>query len=334
VETTEGRALADPKDMLHIYEAIGVANQFIYKEDHAGAIEQLERVLQQDPGNPTARYLLAMSYDKVGREDEARMILDEILKEDPEDLRALIAMAGTLSKKGQRDEVVAICKRTLAKDERNTQAMMLIADAYMDADDDAGALPYLQKAVGIQPKLTRNRNNLAACLIGLGRLGEAETELKSILEAYPKFPLTHFNLGLLYEEQGRLGDARQAYATEVELHPAGVPARFNLANLLLRLGDPAGAEEQLRKIVEGKPEEPRPYFFLTRALLARAADSDETVALVREGLARSRKPEDNALGYFLLADIYSRQGRRAQVEEALARARYYQARIPPRSVTR
>ena len=331
VETSGDTALADPKDMLGVYEAIGIANQYIYKDDHAGAIGHLERVLQSDPRNPMARYLLAMSYDKVGREDDARAILDGILKESPDDVRALIAMAGILSQQGQSAEVVAICRRALAEDDRNTEAMALIADTYMDVDDHAGALAYLQKAVEIQPKLTRNRNNLAACLIGLGRLGEAEAELKSILESYPKFPLTNFNLGLLYEEQGRLGDARQAYATEVELHPAGVPARFNLANLLLRLGDVAGAEEQLRAIVAGKPEEPRPYFFLARALLARSADPAEALPHVREGLARSRTAADNALGYFLLADIYSRQGRRAEVDDALARARAYQAQIPPRA---
>jgi len=331
VETSEGKILADPKDMLHLYNAVMDAAALTVGNDYAGAALTLEGVLKEDPANPQARFLLAMCYEKTERDAESKAILDGVLKDDPDNVRALIAMAGILSREGSFDQMVAICKRALAKDERNTQAYALIADAHTASNDHAGALPYLQKAVEIQPKLTRNRNNLAACLIGLGRLGEAEAELKSILESYPKFPLIHFNLGLLYEEQGRLGDARQAYVTEVALHPGGVAARFNLANLLLRLGDAAGAEEQLRALVAGKPEEPRPYFFLTRALLARSADPEEALPLVREGLARSRKPEDSALGYFLLADIYSRQGRRAEVNDAVARARAYQAQIPPRA---
>jgi tetratricopeptide (TPR) repeat protein len=334
VEPSEGKALADPKDMLHLYNEVMAAAGLTVGNDYAGAARTLEGVLKEDPTNPQARFLLATCYERTERDAEAKEILDGVLKDDPDNLRALIAMAGILSREENYDQMVALCKRALAKDERNTQAYALIADAHTAANDHAGALPYLQKAVEIQPKLTRNRNNLAACLIGLGRLAEAETELKTILEVHPKFPLTNFNLGLLYEEQGRLGDARKAYATEVELHPGSVAARFNLANLLLRLGDVAGAEEQLRKIVEGKPDEPRGYLFLARALLARSADPAEALPLVREGLAKSRKPEDNALGYFLLADIYSRQGRRVQVEEALARARTYQAQIPPRASSR
>jgi hypothetical protein len=50
---------------------------------------------------------------------------------------------------------------------------------------------------------------------------------------------------------------------------------------------------------------------------------------VKEGLDKSTAPELKALGYFLLADIYSRQGRRAEVEEALRNARDYQARTAP-----
>jgi predicted Zn-dependent protease len=183
--------------------------------------------------------------------------------------------------------------------------------------------------VEIQPKLTRNRNNLAACLIGLRRFDEAETGLKGILSDHPKFPLTHFNLGLLYEEKGRVADARSAYAKEVELHPNIVAARFNLANLLLRSGDVAGAEDQLRQLLKESPDEPRANLFLARALLARSASPDEALPFVKTGLEKSTAPDQKALGYFLLADIYSRQGRRADVEEALRNARYYQARTAP-----
>jgi choline-sulfatase len=326
---SESKVLADPKDMLHLYNAVGVAARQITDKDFAGAATELEGVLKEDPQNPQARFLLAMCYEKTDRNAEAKAILDGVLKDDPENLRGLIAMAGLLAKEGKTEEMVAVCKRALAKDERNAQAYALLADAYMGANDYAAALPYLQKAVAIQSKLTRNRNNLAACLIGLRRFDEAETELTDILSTHPKCPLAHFNLGLMYEEEGRFGDARAAYATEVELHPNIVAARFNLANLLLRAGDIAGAEVQLRELLKANPDEPRTNLFLTRALLARSASPEEALPFAKTGLDKSTTPELKALGYFLLADIYSRQGRRAEVEDALRNARYYQACTAP-----
>jgi len=325
----EAKVLADPKDMLRLYNAISAAAGRTVENDYAGAARTLEGVLKDDPTNPQARFLLAMCFEKLDRTGDAKMILDGVLKDDPENVRALIAMANILSKERNYEEVVAICQRALAKDEHNTQAYVLIAGAHIAVNDHAGALPYLQKAVEIQPKLTRNRNNLAACLIGLRRFDEAETGLKGILSDHPKFPLTHFNLGLLYEEKGRVADARSAYAKEVELHPNIVAARFNLANLLLRSGDVAGAEDQLRQLLKESPDEPRANLFLARALLARSASPDEALPFVKTGLEKSTAPDQKALGYFLLADIYSRQGRRADVEEALRNARYYQARIAP-----
>lgn len=326
---SESKVLADPKDMLHLYNAVGVAARHITDKEFAAATDKLEGVLKEDPKNPQARFLLAMCYEKTDRNTEAKMILDGVLKDDPENLRGLIAMAGLLAKEGKTAAMVAICKRALARDERNAQAYALLADAYMGANDYAAALPYLQKAVEIQSKLTRNRNNLAACLIGLRRFDEAEAELKSILSTHAKCPLAHFNLGLLYEEQGRFGDARKAYATEVELHPNIVAARFNLANVLLRTGDVAGAEDQLRQLLKGNADEPRANLFLARALLARSAEPAEALPFVKEGLDKSTEPELKAFGYFLLADIYSREGRRTEVEEALRNARYYQARSAP-----
>ncbi len=326
---SEAKVLADPKDMLPLYNAVGAASGLIVEKDYAGAATKLEAVLKEDPKNPQARALLAMCYEKTDRNTEAKAIFDSVLKDDPENLRAMIAMAGILAKEGKTAEMVAICKRALAKDERNTQAYALLADAYMGANDYAAALPYLQKAVEIQSKLTRNRNNLAACLIGLRRFDEAETQLKGILSEHPKVPLAQFNLGLLYEEEGRFGDARSAYEKEVELHPNIVAARFNLANLLLRAGDIAGAEAQLRELLKANPDEPRANLFLARALLARSASPEEALPFVKEGLDTSTAPELKALGYFLLADIYSRQGRRAELEEALRNARTYKARTAP-----
>jgi arylsulfatase A-like enzyme/Tfp pilus assembly protein PilF len=329
VDLGDETARADPKDMLEVYDEIAVSAGIMGQGDHAGAVKRLEAVLKQDARNPQARFLLAGAYEKLDRIAEAKAILDGVLREDPENLRALIAMAGILAKQGERDLMVAICKRTLAKDNRNTQAMALIAEAYIDEKDNTAALPYLQKAVEIQPKLTRNRVNLAGCLIGLGRLGDAEAELKGILAEHPRFPLVSFHLGLAYEGEGRLEEARAAYAAEIDHDPKMAAARFNLGNLLLRLGDPAGAEEQMRELIAITPEEPRGYYFLGRARMARSADAGEVESLVRQGLGRSASAEMKALGYYMLADIFSRQGRRAELADALAQARRNEALVHP-----
>ena len=319
--------LADPKDKIHLYESVGYAAHLTSKNDHKQAAEVLEIVLKDDPNIPQAQLLLASAYRRTGRSDQAKTILDGYLREDPGDVRALIAMAEILADQGKHNEMLAICKRALATDERNARAYELMAGIHTAEDDHEKALPLLRKAVEIQPKLTRSRINLAAAHIGVGQIGEAEQQLQAIIKEYPKFPLAHFHLALLRERQGRFGEARTAYQTEVDNHPKSVVARFNLGNLLLRLGDPAGAEQQMRTLIEQDPANARPYLFLGQVLLSRSGQLTEVESLAQAGLARAREAELKALGYFLLADVYSRQGRRAAVQDALRKGNHYRSLI-------
>ena len=323
----EGPGLADPKDKMHLFDSVGYAAHLISIDDHKQAAQVLEIVLHDDPKVPQALILLATTYRKLGKSDRAKAILDAYLREDPGNVRALIGMAEILLEEGKNDDVVAICRRALAADERNARAYELMADISMAQNDHKAALPLLRKVVEIQPKLNRSRNNLAACLIATGQPAEAETLLKDILAEYPKFPLANYHLGLLREAQGRPGDARAAYEKELENHPKEEVARFNLGDLLLRNGDTAGAEKQMRILIEEKAAGPRPYLLLARILLNDPRRLGEVEKLALAGLDRAKEPDLKALGYFLLADVYSREGRRNELAQALRMGEYYRAQI-------
>ncbi len=322
-----GANLADPKDKMHLFDSVGYAAHCISIDDYKQAAEVLEIVLKDDPSVPQAQILLATVDRKLGRTEEARAILDAYLKGDPGSTRALLAMAEILLEEGRSDDVEAICRRALAADPRNARAYELMADIHTARNDHRGALPLLRKAVEIQPKLTRSRNNLAACLVGLGQLDEAEKLLSGIVAEYPKFPLANYHLGLLREREGRFQEARAAYAREVENHPKSEVARFNLGDLLLRLGDVAGAEKEMRVLIEQDPDGARPYLLLARALLNDPRRLGEVEKLASAGLQRAKEADLKALGYFVLADVYSREGRRLELQQALRMGEHYKAMI-------
>jgi predicted Zn-dependent protease len=191
----------------------------------------------------------------------------------------------------------------------------------MDRDEASAALPSLRKAVEIQPKLLRNRQNLAACLIALGELDEAEPLLRGILAERPKFPLARFHLGLLYEKRGDDARAKSAYEEEIAEAGDSVPARFNLGELALRSGDRRAYRAQMERVVALAPERAKGYLFLARGLLAEPGELGRAQQLAERGLALADTSDLRALGYFLLADIYSRQGKPAQAAAAVAQAK-------------
>jgi len=321
-----GRFLADPKDKLGIFESVQRAGEMIMREEYAPAAAILESALKDDQGISQALLLLATCRSELGRKEEAKAALDIVLKNDPESIQALISLANILMDEGKSDDVIALCKRTLAVDDKSVQAYMLLGEVYMAAQNQAEALPCLEKAVEIQPKLTQNSLNLAACLIGLKRYERAEPLLVEMLRDNPKFPFAHFNLGLLYEEQGRWEEARKAYADEVALYPKEFRARFNLGKILFRMGDRQGYLNEMREVMTVAPKWAEGYLFLARGLLGEAGSLEDVQALVEKGLSLARTDELKALGYFLLADIYSRTHQPDKMRAALEKANSYKSK--------
>jgi choline-sulfatase len=328
------QTLADPKDKLGIFAAVQQAGELIIKDDYAAAAHALESALREEPRMSQALLMLGTAYSELGRRKEAKAQFDLVLKDDPQNVQGLIGMANLLVEEGRTDEVIALCKRTLSLDERNSQAHTLLGEMYAARREPDAALPHFEKAVEIQPKLTRNRLNLAGALIEVGRYGRAETLLKEIVAEHPKFPFAHFNLGLLYDDQRRLEEAKSAYAAEVAAYPQQFKARFNLGKVLFQLGDRAGSLEQMREVVRIAPRQPEGYLFLARGLLQESAPIEQVQALVEKGLSLAQAPDHKALGWLLMADVYNRKGQPEKVNEALRQAESYRsARPAPRPAT-
>lgn len=323
--TGESGPLADPKDKFLVFQAVIDAGALVLDEKYDEAAGIIESALQDEPMMPQALLILASCYVELGRPEEAKAKLDLLLRDDPENISALISMANILLEERKDDDVIALCNQALFLDERNSQAHTLLGEIYLGRLEYAKALPHLEKAVEIQPKLTRSRLTLGACLLGSGQYEQAERMLDQVVQEAPKYPLAHFNLGLLYEETGRLEQARAAYNEEVSNYPAEFKARFNLGKILFKLGDRPGSLNQMQEVVKLTPKLAEGHLMLARGLLYENVPLDEVQAEVEEGLALAETNELKALGYFLLADIYSRRQEPAKMNEALKKAEAYKS---------
>jgi tetratricopeptide (TPR) repeat protein len=317
-------ALFDPKDKLQVYEAVQQVGELLNNEKYDEARQTLESILRQEEGVPQAILLLATCYVKLKLNEEAKSQYDLILKDDPNNVQALIGLADVLLDEGKKEDMIALCKRALFVDEKNVQAYNLIGEVFMDDENYSQALPYLEKAVEIQPKITQIGLNLAACLIGLKRYEEAEGRLKDILTKYPKFPLVYFHLGLLYEGQGRMEEAMKDYKEEFTLYPEHFRARFNYGRLLFKQGDREGYITEMKEVIRIAPLAPEGYLFLARGLLYDPVGLYQVQELAEKGLSLAKTAELKGMGYFLLADFYTRTNQPDKAREALEKANSFQ----------
>jgi tetratricopeptide (TPR) repeat protein len=157
-----------------------------------------------------------------------------------------------------------------------------------------------------------------------GDLAGAEREIAGALKDRPDLRLAHFNLALLAEVRHDDQLAIAEYKKEIELFPKSYKAAFNLGNVYERLGDRARQIDAYRSAIEMNPQFADGHILLAKVLLG-AHQLGDAATLARKGLELGGSAQYRPLGHYVLADVYSRQGRSADASREAARGRTLEA---------
>ena len=135
-----------------------------------------------------------------------------------------------------------------------------------------------------------------------------------------------FNLAVLREERGDFDGAVRLYEGAIERSATHFQARFNLGRLLGSRGNVERQRELWAAALEANPDFARGYFMLAKLVMDTGGDLGQAEGLAREGLARDPDNVAGPLGFYVLADILNRQGRRAEAELAARQGRQIEGR--------
>jgi len=206
----------------------------------------------------------------------------------------------------------------------------LVIEGYLALGGQRNLLRFF-RAVGLMPGFTAGFTAVArdeSRHIGFGvlalRRGDisgAEREIRAAIERKPDVRLAHFNLALLAEQRGDAPRAVAEYQKEIELHANSYKAAFNLGKLFERAGDRRSQLAQYRRAIEMNPSFAEGHLFLAKALLDAGEQLDDAVVLARKGIALDPRGEYAPLGHYVIADVFSRRGRRPEADAEAARGR-------------
>ncbi len=175
------------------------------------------------------------------------------------------------------------------------------------------ALVILERMVAENPRMQDAWENLARCLLRLGRRSEAVTVYKKALENSGGAAHIALALASLYSEMGRWEDARRH--AELALRTSPGPASRRLAEIALAAEDFAEAERQVRAAVTADPRDDQALVLLAMVLnrLGKLEESERTVRTLEKHLAEDRATPP--AGYRLVqGDLLARSGRAAEAE--------------------
>ncbi len=168
---------------------------------------------------------LGITYDRLGRYEEAVSELNEALRLNPGYVEVHNNLAVTYDKLGKRDEAVR----------------------------------ELQEALRLNPGYTEAHNNLGNVYAGEGRYEEAIKELEEAIRINPGYAVAHNNLGNIYALQNRLTEALKEFQEALRLNPDYTIARSNLGNIYADMGRHEDALKEFQEVLRLDPEFPDAY---------------------------------------------------------------------------
>jgi choline-sulfatase len=320
--------LADPKDKIELFNLMTQARETARHDQSSDAgLQALQRVIDQDPKVIDAWFMIGNEYYRRHEYAAAIARYQRALALKPDYDLVVINMANAYRAMGRDDEAMVGYRRFMELDPKNAQiryeaAQILIDNGHLD---DAAA--ELDKALQLEPKLAAARNALGVVALKHGDLAGAERDIREAIAAKPDVRLAHYNLALLAEQHGDFQRAVAEYKKEIELHGNSYKAAFNLGRLYEQLGDRTGQIEAYKQAIAMNSGFAEGHLYLAKLYLD-MGQLDEAARLATKGLELAPASEYAPLGHYVLADVYSRQGKRAAAEAEAARGRALEARAP------
>jgi tetratricopeptide (TPR) repeat protein len=138
----------------------------------------------------------------------------------------------------------------LARAPDRPEVSELLGLVWLAQDKNEQALPFLKKAVLLNPRSAPVRNNLAACLLNLKKSPLAETEFKKSIELEPENFNANHNLGELYIRTGKVAQALPYLETAHRVNPSSYENAYDLATAYLETQHVQEAEKLLRLMIQ------------------------------------------------------------------------------------
>ena len=311
----EGKTLGNPKEKIVVFNELSRAREMGMDGRYDEAVAIIQKIIASDPDINDAYFAVGNIYFKARRFKEAISYFEQALERKPDDSFCVMNIANSYLNMGQPAQGEAFVTAYLKKGFSDPQLYYLLGTLTFLQNKLDDALKYYDECLSTNSDSAASHNAMAAIYIVKDDLPSAEKHIAAAVAINPKLTNINYNRAELLERQDRLPEAAAAYLQELEISPQHFKASYNLSRLYRKMGRVDDEEKYLRLSMEINPEFPLSYFYLARLYLNRGRDFEEAIRLAKRGIELRPDPKDLPLGYFLLADLYSRLGDAAQSRE-------------------
>lgn len=267
---------------------------------------QAERVLAEKPANAEALVALAKAQLVEGEVAPAQATITRAEAAGAAPAEVLVLKGALAAERDQLDQALTLYQQAAKMDPGRAEAAFGVGVMLAQQRKYQESLPHFERAVKLQPRGGVLHYHLAQNLIRMDQHQRALEHLEQAVALNPLYPPAYLLLAKILSILGKQTSAKQLLEEGLKLLPGDADLRGELTNVLLQLGDAAGAESMARAVAQDAPDHV-------------GAQENHVVTLVGAG----RFPE--ALEKMKALD--AKGVRTARLRSALAVV--YQAKTPP-----
>jgi tetratricopeptide (TPR) repeat protein len=204
------------------YDLEVVGADYVLLGDYASADKWFSKSVEWEPGNRQALYYLGRAKYNENRFEEAIDAFQRCLKLDPRDVKAEDNLGLSYQGLGRNEEAAAAFRQAI-----DWQAGSALKDPgpyinlgalLIETGKPEEALPLLLQAKAIASRDVKARRELGKAYMALNRLDDAKPELVRAVELAPESAPAHFVLGQLYRKLGMVDKAKVEFSRYAELN--------------------------------------------------------------------------------------------------------------------
>ncbi len=328
----------------------GVAVERLEAGDVGAAVLELERALELRPGLAQAQYALGMALRRLGRETEARQLLEKVMDTDTSSSMAwwgcedpvLAEVRGRAVGSG-----VHLLRATLARARGDLEVELdELAGAVAARPDDAGlrashgarllqvgraaaAAEEFAAAAALEPGNATHPFDRGEALRSAGRLAEADAAYRKAWGLDPTLAVAAERIGGLAFAQRRFDEAASLLEEAVRLRPDRASARLPLALALVQLRRNADAVRELDLALQGVLEvSPEERLRLVEMLLV-LGGVDQSLRHFAPYLEDESEPAFSARAHYWVGSVWLGRGERQRARGLLERALALDPQLEP-----
>jgi tetratricopeptide (TPR) repeat protein len=190
---------------------LDLAHSCLRTKQYPCVLDVYHEILMLNAESAEADMLAGEALDEMNDHPGATQQFRAAVKANPQEPNVHFGLGYLLWTQGQYEEAAQEFQAELANVPNHAQALAYLADDNMKMNHPEAALPLIQKAIRINPRVELAHLDLGVLYVNAGRRDDALRELKVAASLSPNDVNVHWRLGRLYKAMGRNDEANAEF---------------------------------------------------------------------------------------------------------------------------